>query len=186
MSKPEFPLPLREHELKRVKTHRPLIVWRLDDAAALSFAIGLTFWVQEAWAAHWMYNNLPAEQCGYRYDDNCWYRVEGKDQVGSHGCPGGQMVGAWRVPETMPKRHARYQATLVALTHLRIDELDYKDMLANGFPEGPEDCGPCTFNVCETHIPPYEAFHASLGLTPHLHQPPSLPLLRLTLSVDNL
>ncbi len=66
-------------------------------------APGDLLFVAEAWAAHWMYDDVPpADARSPHPGDNYWYRAAGEDSVGSCGCPAAGRRGRWRDADTMP------------------------------------------------------------------------------------
>ena len=63
---------------------------------------------QEAWAAHWIYNDRLAEGARSTLPgDNRWYQADGDDAPGSCGCPAEGRRGMWRPAETMPEWASR-------------------------------------------------------------------------------
>lgn len=65
-------------------------------------APGDLLFVQETWAAHWMYDNVSAEQArSTRPGDNRWYQADGEDAPGSCGCPAVGRRGRWRDASTL-------------------------------------------------------------------------------------
>lgn len=58
---------------------------------------------QETWAAHWMYDDLPADEARSQWpDDNRWYETDGEDALGSCGLEPRGYRGRWRDATIMP------------------------------------------------------------------------------------
>ena len=94
---------------------------------------GDRLWVRETWAAHWMYNDLPANMArsqreDLRPTDNRWF-LAGPSQIGRDGSG---MRGKWRPSIHMPRWASRITLEITGVRVERLQDISEADALAEG------------------------------------------------------
>ena len=110
----EIPPMVIGHELIDRLTKGCLLHLMLD--SALDIKLGTKIRVQEAWACHWMYDDLDdGEKCrSVHPDDNYWYLSDPDCSAGTHGCSA-DLRGKWREADTMPDHVTRYDLVVAGI-----------------------------------------------------------------------
>jgi hypothetical protein len=98
---------------------------------------GERLWVREAWAAHWMYNDLPpsaarSEREDLRAGDNRWYRADGEHAPSQLGTTPNGLRGKWRAGMFMPRWASRFSLEVKGVRVERLQHITRGDAMAEG------------------------------------------------------
>lgn len=99
---------------------------------------GDRLWVREKWAAHWMYNDVPARDARCESVDSPenpahrWYAADGNDAPSDHGLKQDGYRGRWRVSIHMPRWASRITLEVTAVRAERLQDITPADARAEG------------------------------------------------------
>lgn len=92
---------------------------------------GDVLYVREAWAAHFMYNDVPPREIPADGKSCLWYRSDYRGPSATNNCVESQR-GRWRPGIHMPKAFARLHLPVVSVWPQRIHDITMEDCLAEG------------------------------------------------------